>query len=435
MSRLTKRVVDALQPDPASGRDVFRWDEGDGALKGFGVRLKPSGVASYLLQYRNRQGRTRRLALGRVGELTPDQARSLAGKKLRQIREGGDPSADRHAARQAMTLGELTDLYLDEGPAAKATKKASSWAADRSNIERHIRPLLGRKLASALTQADVARFQRDVATGKTAADIKTGLRGRAIVQGGKGTAARSLTVLAAMLQFGVARGVLPVNPAKGVRPYRGQKRERFLSEAEVATLADNLAEMEREGLNPTCAAAIRLLMLTGCRKSEIVSLRWEHVDFERSCLNLPDSKTGAKVVPLAAAALKMLAELRPDDPHKSPWILPNASGARPIANLQKVWETLRQRAEMPELRLHDLRHSFASFAVAGGATLYMVGKVLGHKQSRTTEIYAHLAADPVRAVADRAAKQIAAAMRRGNRRAGKQRKHGAVVVELRPGTR
>jgi integrase len=398
--------------------------------------------------------------------------------------------------RQAMTVCELADRYLAEGPAEKPNKKESSWGTDRSNIERHIKPLLGRKVAKSLTASDVARFQADVAAGKSAADIKTKKQGRAIVEGGKGTAARSLAVLGAMLQFGVARGVLPANPAKGVKLFKGEKKERFLSEAEVAALGDALSEMEAEGLNKNAAAAVRLLLLTGCRKDEILSLRWDYVDFERHCLRLPDSKTGAKVVPVAAAAMELLAGL----PKRGAWVLP-ASAPRaetkttPNADLghytglQKAWERIRERAAVvaaaadPEtpsgeliarlkkekaqqladeqadkksseaersvtaiaptftecvdaaraegwefpaglanLRLHDLRHSFASFAVADGATLFMVGKVLGHKQARTTEVYAHLADDPLRAVADRAANRISAAMKGAN--------GGAEVISL-----
>ena len=410
MPKLTKRVVDAIRPDPA-GTDVFVWDAGDGAIKGFGVRVKPSGTASYLVQYRTREGRTRRLVLGRVGVITPDEARTQAGDKLKQVAHGGDPSADRHLARDALTVSELADLYLREGPAEKPNKKASSWDADASNIDRHIKPRLGRKIAKALTQADIAKFQADVANGKSKADIRTKMRGRAIIEGGRGTAARSLAVLGAMLQFAVTRKLIPANPAKGVQLLKGEKKERFLSESEVARLAEMLATMERDDrLSLNAAAAVRLLLLTGCRKSEILSLRWEHVDLERGCLRLPDSKTGPKVVPLAAAAMELLGQL----PRASVYVLPATKSTGHYTGLQKEWERLRDRAGLTALRLHDLRHSFASFAVADGHGLFLVGKVLGHKQARTTEGYAHLAADPLRAVADATAARIAAAMK--NRR-------------------
>ena len=409
MPKLTKRTVDAIHP--ADDRDVFVWDSGDGALKGFGVRVKPSGAVSYLVQYRTREGRTRRLAFGRVGVLTPDQARKLAADKLKEVAEGGDPSADRHRARHdALTISDLSDLYLTEGQAEKPNKKASSWAADASNIARHIKPLLGRKSARGLTQTEVAKFQADVAAGKSKADIKTGKRGRAIVEGGRGTAARSLAVLAAMLQFAVHRKLIADNPAKGVKLFKIETKERFLSEAELARLADTIALMEREQrLSPRAAAAIRLLLLTGCRKSEILGLRWPWVDAPRGCLRLPDSKSGAKVVPLAAAALQLITEL----PRRGDFVLPAAKGARHYTGLQKDWERVRARAGLPGVRIHDFRHSFASFGVAAGDTLYMIGKVLGHKQARVTEGYAHLQTDPLRAVADRAAAKIAAAIGAG----------------------
>jgi integrase len=426
MAKLTKRVVDAIRPDPA-GADVFVWDAGDGAIKGFGIRMKPSGAASYLVQYRTREGRTRRLVLGKVGIITPDEARTLAADKLKQVAHGGDPSAERHRAREALTVTDLADLYLAEGPAAKPNKRASSWAADRSNIERHVKPLMGRKLAKALTQADVAKFQADVAAGRSKADVRTGFRGRAIVEGGRGTAARSLAVLGAMLQFAVERRLIPANPAKGVRLLKGQAKERFLSEAEVAHLGDTIMSMQAENrLSANAANAVRLLLLTGCRKSEITSLRWDWVDFDRGCLRLPTSKTGAKVVALAAAALELLASLRERDPADA-WVLPAARGEGSYTGLQKDWERVRERAGLNGVRLHDLRHSFASFAVADGNTLFLVSKALGHKQTRTTEIYAHLSDDPLRQLADRTASRINAALTR------EPGKAAAGVVTLRRG--
>ena len=405
MAKLTKRVVDGAAPDP-NGKQLIIWDT---EVKGFALRVTPAGAKSYILTYRTAAGRERRITIGKHGSpWTCEDARIKAGDLQRAVAEGRDPMEDKADAKAALTIKELADLYLAEGPAEKPNKKASSWKADMSNIRRHIVPLLGDKLVKSITQADVARFQRDVAAGKTATDEKTGFRGRAIVEGGKGTAARSLAVLGAMLQFGMGRGMLPSNPAKGVKLYQGETKERFLSESEVARLAEALAAMEGEGgINPIMAASVRLLLLTGCRKNEVLGLRWDWVDFERSCLRLPDSKTGAKVVPLAAAALEVLGGL----PRTSGWVLPASSGEGHVIGLPKTWEKLRDRAGLPGLRLHDLRHSFASFAVADGATLFMVGKVLGHKQARTTEGYAHLASDPVQQLANRTANRISAAMK------------------------
>jgi Arm domain-containing DNA-binding protein/integrase-like protein len=198
MPRLTKRTVDAAEV-PVSG-ETFLWDDD---LRGFGLRVYASGRRIFVVQYRlrgGRGGRTRRIVLGEYGKITPDEARKRAAKLLAAVDDGRDPAAERDEAKSALTVSDLASIYLEEGPAAKPNKRASSWAADRSNIERHVKPLLGRKLAKALTQADVAKFQADVAAGKSKADVRTGFRGRAIVEGGRGTAARSLAVLGAMLQ-------------------------------------------------------------------------------------------------------------------------------------------------------------------------------------------------------------------------------------------
>jgi integrase len=409
MPKIKKRTVDAAPLPDKGDPDGFLWDT---ELKGFGLRIKPSGVKTYVLKYRV-GSRTRRLTIGKHGPLwTAEEARRAALDLLRCVKDGRDPGAEKSEARDALTVSFLADLYLAEGIAEKPNKKASSWVTDRSNIERHVKPLLGHKVAKLLTPADVAKFQADVAAGKSKADVKTGRRGRAIVRGGRGTAARSLAVLGAMLQFAVKRKHITANPAKGVPLLKGNKKERFLSEAEVKRLAEAVYDMEAERkLSSTAAAAITLLMLTGCRKSEILALLWEWVDFERSCLRLPDSKTGAKVVPLASSAIKLLSEL----PRDTTYVLPAAKGAGHYIGLQKDWQRVRFRAGLPGLRLHDLRHSFASFAVADGNTLFMVGKVLGHRQARTTEVYAHLADDPLRAVADRTAARIAAAMKGSER--------------------
>jgi integrase len=415
MPKITKRVVDATGP---GDRDVFVWDT---ELPGFGLRVKPSGTKSYLLQYRNAEGRSRRLTLGRHGPLTAERAREKALRLLANVAEGADPADEKAEARKAPTVAELAALYLTEGRIDKPAKKASSWEADASNIRRHILPLLGDRVAAALTTADAAKFQASVAGGRSAADIRTGWRGRAIVKGGKGAAARSLRTLAAMLDWAVRREILPGNAAKGVRPYKDETRERFLTLAEVTRLGEALAGAEAQGVNPAAIAAVRLLLTTGCRKAEILGLRWVHVDWERGCLRLPDSKTGARVVPVGSAALEVLAGLR-ERAGESPFVLPSSRGGGHLVGLQKVWTKIRSAAGFHDLRLHDCRHSFASVAVADGATLFMVGKVLGHKQARTTEIYAHLGDDPVRRVADATSRKIAAALKGGG--------GGAAVVPL-----
>jgi integrase len=278
----------------------------------------------------------------------------------------------------------------------------------------------------------VARFQADVAAGKTAKDEKTGPRGRAIVTGGPGIASRALSVLSAMMTFGQRRGIVTDNPTSDVEPFRGQKKERFLTDIEVAILGQALVEMERDGSLPWVAsAAIKLLLLTGARRGEILGLRWEEVDLDRGCLRLKDSKTGAKVIRLASAALSLLVTL----PRSCAWVLPAAKGSGHYIGLPKHWNAVRARANdiaaswpqrhgrfldgitsFGDFRLHDLRHSFASFAVQSGGSLFLIGKVLGHRQARTTERYAHTSDEPLLATAELAARRIEFALGTTNNR-------------------
>ena len=414
MPKLTKRFVDTLKPGT---RDVVYWDDD---LSRFGVRVKPSGAMTYVVQYRNTAGRTRKLALGRVGVLTPDQARQRAAKALGRVADGEDPSATRHTQRTDLTVAQLVERYLTEGRASKPAKKASSWASDASNLRRHVVPVLGRKQLASLTSDDIQKFQRDVTEGKTKADEKTRRRGRAIVKGGPAAAARATVVLSAMLQWAMSRKFRADNPGKGVKLNKPKRRERFLSGPELARLGDALAKADREALNRNSLTILRLLVLTGARRNEIASLRWEHVDFERKALRLPDSKTGSKIVPLGAPALAVLnGQARTKG---SPWVFPATRGKGHHVGMPGVWRKLRAAAGLKDVRMHDLRHGFASVAVADGGSLYLVGKVLGHTQAATTQRYAHLQLDPVLAVADRTSRKLADALR-GNRK-------GAKIVKL-----
>ena len=419
--RITKRAVDAVKPADA---DTYLWDAD---LSGFGLKVTPTGGKTYLVQYRlgGRKGRTRRVTIGRHGSpWTPESARKEAKRLLGEVGAGRDPAEAKQKEKDNITIAQLCDQYLEAAPLIvlprkRRPKKASTLATDRSNIERHIKPLLGRKRVCSITRLDIEKFQRDVATGKTAVDVRTKPRGRAIVRGGEGTAARATAVLGALFSYAVKERIRTDNPVRGVELYGGEKKERFLSAVELAQLGDALATAQQDGENAFAVAAIRLLVLTGARKSEILTLKWEHVEWERGCLRLPDSKTGAKVIPLGAAALEVLSEIPRIE--GNPYVIPGLE-ERHFVGLQKTWERIRKRAALVGVRLHDLRHSFASVAVAGGDSLYLVGKVLGHQQARTTERYAHLADDPLKAVADKTAAQIAAAM--------KNRDGVAEVVEL-----
>ena len=314
-----------------------------------------------------------------------------------------------HALRADLTIAKLIERYLAEGPASKPAKKAASWATDASNLRRHAVPLLGRQQLAALTADDIQKFQRDVTDGKTQADEKTRKRGRAIVKGGPAAATRATVVLSAMLQWAMDRKFRTDNPARGIKLNKANKRERFLSGAELARLGEAFSKAELQGLNRKSLAILRLLVLTGARRNEIASLKWEHVDFERKAFRLPDSKTGAKVVPLGAPALAVLNGLTRNK--GSPWVFPASTGKGHHVGMPRIWRKLKAMAGLKDVRMHDLRHGFASIAVADGSSLYLVGKVLGHSQAATTQRYAHLQLDPVRAVADRTSRKLADALK------------------------
>jgi integrase len=406
--KITKRAVDGLS---AAGRaEAVLWDT---EVKGFGIRARSAGGKSYILHYRLGTGRgapLRKLTIGKHGSpWTPDMARAEAKRLLAEVAAGRDPAVARQADRKALTFGELIDLYLGEGV---AHKKPSTLKADRGRIEHHLRPLLGELRADRISRADVERMRNTVAAGKTAQKIEDGEKrpSGSMAKGGKGVAAQCVTLVSAIFAFAIERGLCADNPARGVKKAPVRKVERFLSEAEIARLAAALdAEAERTG-NPYPSAAIKLLLLTGCRRGEIVNLCWEHVDFERDCLRLPDSKTGAKVVYLNAPARALLQELPRMARNRR--VIPGMRVESASAAIDNVWPSVRTAAGLADVRLHDLRHSFASVAAAGGLSLPIIGALLGHKHSTTTARYAHLSADPLRAANDAVGARIAAAMKR-----------------------
>jgi integrase len=391
--RLTKVLVESAKPDPT--RDMFLWDN---QVPGFGARIYPSGKRQYVLQYRTPH-QQRRLALGLHGPLTAEAARKLAQAKLAEVYRGGDPAAEVQAAREAPTVAELCRRYLEAHAATH--KKAKSAEQDERMIQRFILPALGSKKVPAVTRADVVKLHQSLV-------------------GTPYQANRVLALLSKMMNLAELWGLRPdgSNPSRHVAKFKELHRERFLSEAELGALAEVLAEAERTRTEqPAVIAAIRLLLLTGARLSEILTLQWEHVDFERQCLNLPDSKTGAKTIYLSPSALEVLSKLERKD--GDPYVIAGGKAGSHLADLEKPWRRIRAWAGLSDVRLHDLRHSFASVAAAGGLSLPMIGALLGHTQQQTTARYAHLLGDPMKQAAALVGQRIEAAMQRSPSGAGK----------------
>jgi len=395
--KLTLRTVEAAV---AAQEERFIWDA---AVKGFAVRIRTGGAATYIVQYRF-GGQTRRYKIGRHGSpWTVEMARAKALAVLGQMVQGDDPQAAKFRERRAMTVAGLCDLYVAEG---LATRKPSSRAAAKSDIENHIKPLLGAKRADLVTREDVDRLLLAVAEGKTARRAKTRKQGLSRVRGGRGAANSSVVVLSAAFGFAVARGVRRDNPAWRVRRFPEKKRARFLSPEELGRLGEAIAAAEALGVeNRYALAAIKLLILTGCRKDEVLTAKHEYVDRHHRCLRLPDSKTGAKVVHVGPAVLKVIADLPLVE--GNPYILPGPGGEGRLVNIQKAWDRMRTAAGLRDVRLHDLRHSFASLGVTGGASLFVVGSLLGHRSAKTTHRYAHLADHPLKTAADQISGEMA----------------------------
>ncbi len=401
-TKINTRTVNGLK---AAEKDQFIWDS---ELKGFGLKVTPAGSKVYIVQYRTggRGSPTRRYTIGKHGApWTADKARNKALSILGDVADGLDPQSDKSSERQAFTVSQLCDLYLAEGC---ETKKASTIATDKGRIERHIKPLIGNKRVKDLTANDIRRFMSDVANGKTATKVKTGKHGLARVKGGKGTATRTVGLLGGILSYAVSAGIIPSNPAQGVQRYPDKRHERYLSIAELNRLGEALVKAEKDGEHPYAIQAIRLLLLTGCRKSEVLALRWDEVDFEHGCLRLKDSKTGQKVVLLGAPALKVLDEIA--EVEGSDYVFPSLKSAGHYVGLPKAWVRIRKLAKLDDVRLHDLRHSFASVGASAGMGLQMVGKLLGHADPKTTARYAHIADDPARVAANSISGAINAAI-------------------------
>jgi integrase len=427
MPKITKRLVEAAE---VREKDYIICDN---ELRGFAVRVLPSGKRYYLVQYRIGT-RYRRMSIGQHGVLTAETARRTAFNLLAAVKDGKDPAGDRKEGRTALTVAELAQRFDKEHIAVRL--KRGTAQEYRRNLRRFILPAIGRLKVADVSKADVARLHHEL---------------RHIPY----QANRNLEVVSKMFNLAELWGLRRdgSNPRRHIRKYSEEKRERYLSPAELAALGEALSRAEQEGVeDPYAIAAIRLLIFTGCRLNEIMTLKWCYVDFEARCLRLPDTKTGARIVHLGAPALDVLSRI--ERLADNPWVICGKKLGARRTDLQPPWQRCRKRATMRlwahaqgsvaadlvhqlereldreptydecfaaakelgldlptglvDVRIHDLRHSFASGAVALGESLPMIGKLLGHTQVQTTARYAHLAADPVKAAAERVSGNIAA---------------------------
>lgn len=372
MPKLTKRFIDKLEPLSGNvGKDLVLWDDD---IAGFGVRVKPSGIKSYIIQYRDGR-QSCRMTLGRHGVLTPDEARKAARIELGKVAKGGNPARDKKSEREAPTMREFADDYMERH--AIPNKRPQPAREDRSMLDRIVLPKLGARKVK-----DVSR--RDVET------LLLSMKETPY----KGNRVRAL--LSKMFSLAVGWCWRADNPVTGIPKFQEHKRDRWLRNEELARLGKALDESP----NQRAANLVRLLLLTGARRGEAMTATWDQFDMKRGVWTKPAHTTKQKRiehVPLSSQAVALLAAIREKADAENPYVFPGNAPDMPINDIKRFWASIRTEAGLGDVRLHDLRHTYASHLVSAGESLAIVGRLLGHTQPQTTQRYAHLADDPLRA--------------------------------------
>ena len=379
---ISRRTVEALKTD----RDTIFWDR---ELPGFGVRVHPSGRKVYVAQTRAGGNAAKRVTVGVHGVLTAEEARRRAALIIARIKAGEEPVPEPMAVKLAEgpTIAEIAERYLEEHVAVRCKPKTAETY--RLVIGKHILPALGKRPALAVGHKEVT-------------ELHHALSARPV------TANRTVEFLSRIYNAAEDQGRIPEgsNPCRLVAKYCERRRERFLTDEEFRRLGRVLAEAETcKGVSVHAVAAMRLLLLTGCRKGEILNLRWDQADMAAGELRLPDTKTGPRTISLAPEAVGVLSRVPwlPDNP----FVIAGRIKGKAMRNLNDPWEIVCDRAGLKDMRIHDARHSYASRALALGESLPMIGRLLGHTQVETTARYTHLAKDSVRDSAIRVAESIA----------------------------
>jgi integrase len=377
-TRLTEAAVKQLPVPPRGNRIHY-----DPAEPAFGVRITAAGHRAFVLTYYNRAGRQRRYTIGSWPAWSVVGAREEARKLKRAIDQGEDPLAEIAAERGAPTVGDLIERFLEEHVSRKRPHTQYDY---KLAVERHIRPALGRKKVAEVGWSDIDALHRK------------------ITKAGHATQAnRVVSVASKMFALAIRWKMRPDNPCKGIERNAEHKRRRYATPIELRRLTEALDGYEDQ----QAADIFRLCLLTGCRVGEAMAARWDHIALAAGTWSKPGSTTKQRtdhVVPLSGPTKRLLAELRQRT--NSPWVFPADSAPGHRVAVQKAWLTICKAARITGLRIHDLRHSFASQLVNEGASLPLIGSLLGHSNPVTTSRYAHLFDDPQRQAVERVAKAL-----------------------------
>lgn len=417
-TKLTKRVVDGAEA--RQGRyTIF-----DSAVSGFGLRVTPTGAKSWVFEYRPGEGGRnvpkKRMTIGTVADFTPDQARKEAERFRALVKTGGDPQGDKTKKREAATGKELAEAFLEY---IEEKRSASTHQGYKRTLELHFLPTFGARKAASVEHAEVAKLHRGM-------------------KGNKSAANKMLRVASSMYNWGASKTqrLLPTgaNPTTDIEFYVELPRKRMLNPDELERLGTSMRLAETEGLpwtldpekkakhrrkdaeeqtsiiDPYAVAAIRLLIFTGCRLREILELKWLDVDFVNGILTIRKHKTdrtvGEKTVVLNAPALAVLSSLERIGAYVVAGETAGQKDEKPRADLKRPWEAIRHHAGLGDVRAHDLRHNFGAFAASGNLQLPMIGSLLGHASTQSTERYSHFQWDPRRTASNAVGGAIAAAI-------------------------
>ena len=410
-ARITRRLVESHRRFRASHPSSTNW------TKGFGVRVMPSGVATYIVEYRPGEGgrgvAKKRMALGRTNELTPDEARKMAQQSLGAVRHGDDPLLERETRRREIKVHELIDLWEAENPTGQKSGKPMA-ARTRTNtlarLRHHVVPLLGDRRVSTLSVEDVNDMIRRITNGETK---RTGnsvhKRGRIVVTGGEGAARKVASDLSILYGFAAEKRIVASNPVTAARKPRAGKRNDYLRAEHIEAISKAIRQLEVEGANPSGVAILRLIILTGARPSEIEGLKWSEIDFHARSLRLVDSKTGYSIRPLATAALVILSEVK--RVQGSEYVFPASRGDGYFTGSKRLWNRARAIAQLPDRVRYHARHAVATLALSAGHDIASVAAIMGHKGPRTTlSTYSHVIDDRAAHAAEGVGGQVAAAM-------------------------